>query len=72
MALNDCPWDEETGLFVVSMRWLPTECQRCHPGSGSAVVAEVKLADYNAGEEETLYLCEECAQWYARRPKGRQ
>jgi len=62
MALSDCPYDEETGLWVASSRWI-TQCARC--GNG-IVAAQVTLADHNAGAEEHRWVCELCAQYYIK------
>lgn len=62
MALSDCPYDEETGLWVASSRWI-TQCARC--GNG-VVAAQITLADHNAGVEVTKWVCMMCAQYYIK------
>lgn len=66
MALSDCPYDEETGLWVASSRWLPSVCQRCNC---YAVTMQVTLADHNAGIEETKLVCDACGRYYIKLPK---
>ena len=65
MSLLDCPYDDETGLWVVSSRWI-TQCARC----GNGIVAgQVTLADHNAGTEEHRWVCMSCAKHYIKLQK---
>ena len=66
MSLMDCPFDDETGLWVIRSAWLPTTCQRCNCYAPSALV---ELGDHNAGLDMTKYLCNECMKHYIKLPK---
>lgn len=66
MSLLDCPYDPETGLWVIRSARLPTTCQRCHIYH---VTSLVDLGDHNAGLDMTRYLCDECMKHYIKLPK---
>lgn len=66
MALSDCPYDEETGLWVASTRVLSYKCERCGRIDPGFLVT---LADHNAGAEIHRHVCMGCVKWYNDLPK---
>lgn len=66
MSLYNCPFDPETGLWVLRSAWMPTMCQRCEK---RPVTALVELGDHNAELDITRHVCRECALHYMELPK---
>lgn len=66
MSLLDCPYDPETGLWVIRSAWMPPTCQRCE---ARPVTALVELGDHNADIDVVKYVCDECMKHYIKLPK---
>ena len=67
MALSDCPFDPELGLWVLSTRWIPKTCQ--HGRCKNPVEQAITLCDYYSNADVTIYVCRFCADRYNGLPK---
>ena len=69
MSLLDCPFDPETGLWVIRSAWTLTMCDPCDRCQRPTSRARIELGDADTGISETKYVCEECAKYYIKLPK---
>ena len=65
MILNRCPYDPETGTWILSSRWLGDKCEWCHERPLAAVITTFDEEDGRA----VRLVCLECSRRLIAMPK---